>query len=146
MKTVRKVLAYIVVDGRLAVFIHRDVPEAGLQVPAGTVRDGESDSEAALREAHEECGLNGLRVVKSLGRNVFDFTPFGRQELHDRGFFHLTCDGPVEETWTHAELHDGTAPPTWFNFSWMPLEEVKGRLIANQDDLVDRIEISARPQ
>ncbi len=97
MKTVRKVLIYVVRGDSLAVFRHRDLPEAGIQVPAGTVKRGEGDAEAALREAHEETGLHGLRLVRELGRELFDFSPFGRDELHDRGFFHMICDRPTPE-------------------------------------------------
>ena len=52
-ETIRKVLAYIVVGDKLAVFEHRDAPEAGIQVTAGTVLDYEPESDAALREAIE---------------------------------------------------------------------------------------------
>ena len=38
----RKVFAYITHRCHLLVFWHVDVPEAGIQVPAGTVEPGES--------------------------------------------------------------------------------------------------------
>jgi len=48
-----KVLCYIVRDGQLLVFRHADYdPEhVGIQVPAGSIRHGESPEAAALREA-----------------------------------------------------------------------------------------------
>ena len=60
-----KVYAYIVKDHRLLVFRHIQFPEAGLQVPGGTVEEGEPLEEAVLREATEESGLEGLRLVAS---------------------------------------------------------------------------------
>lgn len=64
---VQKVVAYVVHDRRVAVFVHLDdvepVYESGLQVPAGTVHHGEDPRDAVLREAFEETGLPGLRVV-----------------------------------------------------------------------------------
>jgi 8-oxo-dGTP pyrophosphatase MutT (NUDIX family) len=42
-------------------------PHAGIHIPAGTVEDGESHEEAAIREAHEETGLTGLTVRAYLG-------------------------------------------------------------------------------
>lgn len=135
-KTVRKVLAYIVVGNRLVVFSHRDAPDAGIQVPAGTVRDDELDDDAVLREACEETGLTGLRLVAPLGRTTFDFSSFGRDELHDRHFYQLACDDPTPENWSHAELHDGLAEPTWFEFYWLALADASEALITGQGALV----------
>ena len=42
-------------------------PNAGVQIPAGTVEAEESVRLAALREAREETGLADLRIVKRLG-------------------------------------------------------------------------------
>jgi ADP-ribose pyrophosphatase YjhB (NUDIX family) len=54
---IRKVFAYITQGNRLLVFRHADFPEAGLQVPAGTVRLDERPEDAVLREAFEETGV-----------------------------------------------------------------------------------------
>jgi 8-oxo-dGTP pyrophosphatase MutT (NUDIX family) len=42
-------------------------PHAGIQLPAGTVEPDESLVDAARREAAEETGLTGLRLVAELG-------------------------------------------------------------------------------
>jgi 8-oxo-dGTP pyrophosphatase MutT (NUDIX family) len=42
-------------------------PEAGFQVPAGTLEDGEEPERGVLREAMEETGLTRLEVVAFLG-------------------------------------------------------------------------------
>lgn len=42
-------------------------PYAGVQIPAGTVEDGEALHAAALREAAEETGLTDLQLVADLG-------------------------------------------------------------------------------
>ena len=42
-----------------------DAPEAGIQVPAGTVEADETPAAAALREAREETGLGDLRLAAS---------------------------------------------------------------------------------
>jgi hypothetical protein len=70
MRRVQKVVAYIVRDGQLLVFTHADherFDQAGLQVPAGTVKDRELPEDAVLREAEEETGLKGLRIERYLG-------------------------------------------------------------------------------
>ncbi|HET6312761.1 MAG TPA: NUDIX domain-containing protein, partial [Chloroflexia bacterium] len=54
----RKAIAYITreVEGRkqLLVFTHRDNPEAGVQVPAGTAHEGEDIEATLFREVEEE--------------------------------------------------------------------------------------------
>jgi 8-oxo-dGTP pyrophosphatase MutT (NUDIX family) len=63
-----KVTAFITRDGahgrELLVFTH---PDAGIQVPAGTMEHGETPEIAVLREAFEETGLTDLRIVADLG-------------------------------------------------------------------------------
>ncbi len=50
-------------------------PHAGIQLPAGTVEVGESAMEAALREAQEETGLQGLVWGGMLGEEREEFFP-----------------------------------------------------------------------
>lgn len=119
---VRKVLAYVVHDGRLLVFRQPGDPGAGLQVPAGTVRTGEHVEEAVLREAREETGLEELRVRRFLGRDRVDVAPY-REEIQDRFVFQLDPAAEPPERRTHHELHDGTAPPTPFDLFWLPLDD-----------------------
>ena len=73
--TVEKVLAYVTRGDELLVFRHRDFPDAGLQVPAGTVQDGESPDVAVLRELREESGLTDAAIVSRLGRYRYDMAP-----------------------------------------------------------------------
>ena len=110
---------------RLLVFRHPLSPEAGIQVPAGTMADGETPEEAVMREAAEETGLRELRIVRLLGRQMFDARPFGRDELHDRWFFHLTCDAPAPDRWTHNEDDPFDAPGESIPFElfWVPLPD-----------------------
>ncbi len=53
------------------VFVHEDdadpLLESGLQVPGGGVGPGETPDEAALREAHEETGLEDLESYVTSG-------------------------------------------------------------------------------
>jgi 8-oxo-dGTP pyrophosphatase MutT (NUDIX family) len=69
----RKVTAFITrgrgAGAQLLVFRHG---ASGVQVPAGTVEEGESFQDAALREAGEETGLTGPFVVNRLGRRTYE--------------------------------------------------------------------------
>jgi 8-oxo-dGTP pyrophosphatase MutT (NUDIX family) len=50
-------------------------PTAGIQLPAGTVEAGESARVAALREAHEETGIEGLVWGGLLGEERMELAP-----------------------------------------------------------------------
>lgn len=67
-----KVTAFIVrqrdAQQELLVFAH---PTAGVQVPAGTVEEGEAFEDAALREVEEETGLKEVQLVKELARTSY---------------------------------------------------------------------------
>lgn len=121
----QKVVCYVVRDGQLLVFKHLDEPwdESGLQVPAGTVKPEESPEAAALREACEETGLNGFRVVRKLGETVYDMAPY-RAETHHRHVFHLEVDGKLPARWISQEddPDDGSGPKR-FECYWIPLSQ-----------------------
>lgn len=89
----RKVFAYITHSNHLLVFSHPYAPEAGIQVPAGTVEPDERPEEAVLREAFEETGLTDLTLVGALGEQARDMADFGRDEIHHHYFYHVSCGG-----------------------------------------------------
>ena len=121
----RKVLAYIMHGQRLLVFCHPHAPEAGIQVPAGTVKDGERPEDAVMREAVEETGLTELRLISFLGEEVRDMSSWGVEQVHHRYFYHLECGGSPPRTWRHWEgdPSDGTAGPIEFEFWWADLAD-----------------------
>ncbi len=67
-KSIEKVTAFITQErngvNALLVFKH---PTAGIQIPAGTVEVGENIETAVKREAHEETGLQNVKIEKYLG-------------------------------------------------------------------------------
>lgn len=118
-----KVLVYVVRDGRLLVFRHTDYSyeEVGVQVPAGSIRAGESPEDAALREASEETGLTQFKIVRKLGETEYDISPY-RFEIQRRHVFQLELLGEAPERWASQEDHDGHGQPTRFECFWIPLE------------------------
>jgi 8-oxo-dGTP pyrophosphatase MutT (NUDIX family) len=52
----------------LLVFAH---PTAGIQIPAGTVEEGETFEHAVLREVHEETGLEHVQLLNVLAESSY---------------------------------------------------------------------------
>jgi 8-oxo-dGTP diphosphatase len=122
----QKVYAYITHRDRLLVFVQpATLEESGVQVPGGTMDLGEAPEQAVMREAHEETGLDDLRIVRFLGSRDRDLRPYGDDEIHHRHFFHLICTGEPPERWDHDELHpsDGSPAPVRFTLFWVPLPD-----------------------
>jgi 8-oxo-dGTP pyrophosphatase MutT (NUDIX family) len=97
----RRVVAYVLRGRELLVFDHRDFPDAGTQVPAGTVDDDEAPALAVIREVHEETGVDA-RLVRELG--VTDAVA-PRGEPRRNYFFELATDEP-RDAWEHV-VHGG---------------------------------------
>ena len=145
--TKRKAFAYITHRRGLLVLSHPDHPEAGLQVPAGTMEPGETPEQAVLREAREETGLEYLTIVRLLGRQSYDARPWGRDEIHDRWFFHLRCDQDTAARWrTTEELPADGGGPVAFELFWALPDESFPSLIADHDwfiqDLFEMIPVA----
>ncbi|CAG0926375.1 hypothetical protein TFLX_00039 [Thermoflexales bacterium] len=72
---IEKVIAFITRPSQnsleLLLFEH---PQAGIQIPTGTVEDGETPEAAAVREAAEETGLTSLTLRRALRNHRRDTT------------------------------------------------------------------------
>jgi 8-oxo-dGTP diphosphatase len=141
----RKVYAYITHRENLLVFRHPDSPEAGVQVPGGTVAAGEDPVTAVLREAHEETGLANLTIVAFLGEAIrsMDDSPadFAPGEVHHRFFYHLRFGGEPPPAWRHYErfASSGDPGPIAFDFFWAALPDGVPELIAGQDQFIPQL-------
>lgn len=134
-----KVYAYITHHHRLLVFSHPDSPEAGIQVPGGTLEEGEDPAEGVMREAIEETGLRALRFDAFLGEYDHDFSEFG--QVHRRRFYHLICEAPPPERWQHFEMHpsDGSPAPIRFEFFWAPFPAGVPELVPGHGKMVPQL-------
>lgn len=130
-----KAHAYITHGERLLVFEHPEHPEAGIQVPGGTIEEGESPREAVEREAAEETGLESLEIVDKLGVYQFDMSEW-RDEIQTRHVFWLACRDEPPEAWRGWERDYD--PPIPFDFYWVGLGEVP-ELHAGHGELLDRL-------
>ena len=97
--------------GRVEILLFEH-PVAGWQLVKGTIEQGESAADAALRELAEESGLNDGVVARLLGRQRYGDVG---QEWH---FVECTFARPLPERWSFF-TEDGGGH--LFRFSWHPL-------------------------
>lgn len=135
-----KVMAYIIrriaSQPELLLFKHQDFPEAGWQVPAGTVELGEEYLLALRREVKEESGLTQFSRIRFMEKNTF-FHPL-RKELHHRYFYQLEIRGFVPDEFSHRVSGSGVDEDLVFQYCWVKLPEVP-TLAAEQGSLLSRI-------
>jgi len=120
-----RVFLYITRSNELLVFDHIDQRYLAPQIPGGTVECGEEPAVAALREATEETGLSGLRVVRLQGSCKENLASVGKNEHIQAWFYHLETNEVTERRWRHVELDpsDG-ADPIEFELYWVGLSDV----------------------
>ncbi|PJF22705.1 MAG: hypothetical protein CUN56_04620 [Phototrophicales bacterium] len=135
MKTKRKVYSYITRGKQLLVMEHPFSPEAGIQVPGGTIEPNEDPAHAAIREAEEETGLKSFQLVSLLGEQVRDMRDYDKHEWHHRYFFHLIYDGGTPPRWRHTETtpSEGEQAHIILEFYWVDLSKKLPKLIAELD-------------
>lgn len=137
----KKALAYITCNNDLLVFKQPDFPEAGIQVPKGTIDDGETPYETIVREIEEETGLTNCIFKDFLGETYRDMFDFGSDITEHRHFFHFTISpDEKKESWEHFEMHaSNKQAPILFSFFWVPNLEGNDILIADQGQLLKNI-------
>jgi 8-oxo-dGTP pyrophosphatase MutT (NUDIX family) len=120
---VEKAFAYVTRGRSLLAFRHVDYPEAGIQVPAGTIGAQESGETAVLREVHEETGLEIPNIRAYLGSADFTY-PTEPTKTVRRHFFHLSLTGPAPDRWRHWEHAPsvGSDAAILFELYWVPLD------------------------
>lgn len=127
MKTKLKVLAYITREKNdnieLLVFNHKDHPEAGLQVPGGTVEESERLVDAIYREIKEETGIvqEHLTFIKKLF--TYNYVPINKDIIYERNFFHFNYLGE-QNVWDQLVLCDGEDDGLTFQFHWVGVKSL----------------------
>lgn len=137
----KKVYAYITreKDGvmQLLVHTHRDIPEAGVQVPGGTVDHGETLEEAVLREVFEEAGLRDLFIERFVG----DYIAYVKEkrEYQKRHFFHITLLQDAHDSWDHIVSAGEEDEGLVFSYKWINIASCPS-LAARQDQFLHVVE------
>lgn len=139
MKRKEKVLAYIIRERQeakeLLVFLHRDYPEAGLQVPGGTVDPGEDYVEAIIREIEEESGLviKPSEIMGMIGESFYKRKDI--EEINHRHYFLIRKDD-LPDSWTHTVHSSGADDGLLFDYFWMEIDRAKNELTGNMGELL----------
>ena len=131
-----KAFAYITHGIDLLVLRHPDFPEAGIQVPAGTIETGEAPDAAVMREAFEETGLTNLKMKGFLGKCHYDMSAWGGDPSQNRYFFHVELEDEVPASWQHKETNGGKAEPIVFEFYWVRIPDEIPELIAGHGQML----------
>ncbi len=90
-----------------------DHPRAGTQLVKGTIEPGESPSHAALRELHEESGIQATRTTRELG-------VWSSPKRRDWHFHEARVEGALPERWEHFTSDGGGKI---FRFRWHRLAD-----------------------
>ncbi|MFK7921030.1 MAG: NUDIX domain-containing protein [Bacteroidia bacterium] len=137
-----KVLAYIIrrVGGisELLVFTQVAFPEAGTQVPAGTIEKDENRLDAVIREVREESGLDKFKAIHFLGSTTY--IAKSKAEIHNRHFYQLDYEGESSDKFEHEVGGKGLDAQMVFSFEWVDIENLP-RLIADQGDYISKINL-----
>lgn len=128
MKTVRKAVAVVLRPGatghEVLVFRH---PDAGVQLPKGTVEPQEMIEAAVLRELEEESGLD-LRTQpefigtwqRTVGGGPKEDGPLEINEWH---IGILRTDADLPDHWHHQAHGSPAEDGLIFKFFWIPVDE-----------------------
>lgn len=131
-----KVLAYLTRHHngvcQLLVFDHVDYPEAGTQVPAGSLEPGESPEAGVLRETLEESGVRAERIIHHLGNVEWLNPETGR--LHLRHVFHLQAPAGLPDAWEHIVSDGEDDKGLRFRCRWMEVSAA-ARILAGDQGL-----------
>jgi 8-oxo-dGTP pyrophosphatase MutT (NUDIX family) len=117
----KRVVVYVERDDGLLVFDHRDHPEAGTQVPAGGVHEGEDLIEAAAREVREETGVRLETKPMLLGTHEH-LDGLGQSALSH--FFRVQAPDGLPNAWRHVVSGDGRDANLVFDCRFDPTPEL----------------------
>jgi|MDSZ01.2.fsa_nt_gb 8-oxo-dGTP pyrophosphatase MutT (NUDIX family) len=139
MDDLHKAYAYVVRKRNnrkeLLVFRHPN-PEAGVQVPKGTIDPAEGPGEAVLRELEEESGLTieDLGRVRMLRADRWRDPARPEDPWTIRHFFTIETN-EQRQRWQHVVTGAGLDQGMVFEYYWVPLP-LKQKLIAEMDAYV----------
>jgi 8-oxo-dGTP pyrophosphatase MutT (NUDIX family) len=129
-----KVFVYVIrmreTSAELLVFASLDEP--GYEAPKGSVEPGESLEEAVHREVYEESGLEGLRIIKPLGK-----TWWGDEKQH---FFLAEAPANVADVFEYQVTGKGIDRGFQYQYRWLEIERtLEEKLVQGCDRFVGEL-------
>lgn len=118
---------------QLLVFEHAN-HDVGVQVPKGTIEDGEAPRDAVVREVREESGLTEFDSIRQLTTDVWNHHE--KPKAYRRHFFHLVADEERDQ-WEHTVTGNGEDNGVVYSYFWVRPDSCS--LARDMDDYVDRI-------
>ena len=128
--------AYVTNAHRLLLFTHPEAPEAGLQVPAGTVGPGEDPQDTVVREATEETGLVDLRLESFLIQDTRNMNDYGTNELQYRWVLSSLLGGHPEGNLASRRIRGRWDTGHSVRFFWAEITAIP-KLVADYGDHID---------
>jgi len=140
MEFKKKVLGHVVRNvhhhWELLVFEHQDFPEAGIQIPGGTVEAYDHDLfRAVLREVREETGIEQVTVLTEILSEIYFHKV--KNEFQKRHYFILLTNLKTDQ-WSHTVQSSGEDCGLQFNFYWVDLHSAP-HLAGDQDVAVRHV-------
>ena len=141
---IRKVVACLIRPGRsgpeLLVFTH---PDGSVQIPKGTLEDGESAEAAVLRELREESGISEAAIEASVvdldyrtPQSTLDGVPLQEQLWQ---IFRLRSDKPIPDSWQHRASGSPEEDGLVFSCRWICLSRAKQHLHQLYHPVIDAL-------
>ena len=135
----QRVVAYVTRERggptELLTIEHKNMPEEGVQVPAGRVDHGEDLVRAVHREVAEETGLDDVRVVRKLPGFEAEY-----ESPHESHAFHLVAEAETPDTWEHEVRGEGADAGLVYVCRWLPLT-VDLRLWNGRDPMLQQLPV-----
>jgi ADP-ribose pyrophosphatase YjhB (NUDIX family) len=131
---IRKVFVYVIRGRESAcdLLVFDSLEEQGYEVPKGRVKPGESLEDALHREVFEESGLNGLKVIKELGK-----VNWGDEGQH---FFLAEAPSGIAENFEYQVTGEGIDTGFWYRYSWLEIRrELEDKLVQGCNSFVEEL-------
>lgn len=115
-------------------FFYSSLPEAGIQIPKGTVKLLEAPFDTVCREIKEETGLKDFQVDCLLANDLWENSD---GSLQHRFFYKLTVYNAPDK-WDHQPTGGGEEEGLTFRYFWISSKE-EVELSKGHGDYLDKV-------